>query len=71
VNASVRCAGNPEVQYIRVAGAKATFANGGPCGWRGKRAKRDLPWSWPCPRCGGRVELIPPAGGDQAEEGGS
>jgi ssDNA-binding Zn-finger/Zn-ribbon topoisomerase 1 len=73
VTANVRCTGNPDVQYISVSGSKATFANGGPCGWKGERFPatfiqmapetasgefRRKTTAKPCPRCGGRVELI-------------
>lgn len=44
------------------------LAETGPCGWKGKRRKGDLLYAptgrvfeaeaEPCPRCGGRVELI-------------
>lgn len=62
MSANVRCAGNPDMQYVRVSGNRAMFSNGGPCGWKAHRkpvisvSGRDLK---PCPRCGGRVEVIP------------
>jgi hypothetical protein len=57
VSANVRCAGNPDMQYVRVSGNRAMFSNGGPCGWKAHQPPgRDLK---PCPQCGGRVEVIP------------
>jgi hypothetical protein len=58
MSANVHCAG----QLYAVEQAN------GPCGWKGERAKTwDAPTGYeraattkPCPRCGGRVELIDP-----------
>jgi hypothetical protein len=68
--ANVRCAGGGRlVPWAQGTGSEMRWVadhglvrrqQGDPCGWRGERRPTPGRTLRPCPRCGGRVELIPP-----------